>query len=1044
MFLSRIAIRRPVLTTMALSAIPVFGAISFSQLGIDLFPRVEFPSISIISVLPGADPATVETTVTDLIEESVSTISGIKHLRSTSADNISQVVIEFELSKDVDVAYQEVQARVESVRRELPGDVESPVIEKYDTDSAPILSVVVSARLPIRELTKIADKTVKERLQRVPNVGEVKLVGGRDRQIWLWLDHNRLMGHNLSVQDVENALRTEHVEIPGGRIETGLQEFVVKTRAEFDSAEEIERMVITYRGDAPVRLEDVGRVEDGLEEERTLARLNGQRAVALLIRRQSGTNTVQVANDVKAEVSQLEKELADRAVRLEIAQDTSVFIRDSVREVQFHLIFGGGLAVLIVWVFLRNFRSTFISSLVLPTSVIGTFIIMNVMGFTQNMMTLLALSLAIGLLIDDAIVVQENIMRHIENGKSPRQAADDATGEIAMAVIATTLAVIAVFVPVAFMKGIVGMFFFQFGMTVAFAAALSTLVSLTLDPMVSSRILKRPRPGPLYRLSERGFTAVERAYAWLIGVALHARAVVVLIAIASLGAAGYLGLQLRSEFLPLQDQSEFNVKVKAPLGASAATTDAALEQIRNRIAHEPWLDYAFSTIGSDPLERVNRGTLYVKMKDKDERSISQEEAMALTRKRIGDLREARVSVESVPIIGGGGRANADLQVELQGHDIAELNQVAQDVMGRMRRSGSYHDIDTSYEFGKPEINVYLRREQAAHLGVNPLAVASTIKAFVGGSDVGKFRAEGERHDISIRLLSGQRDHPDLMRLLTVRNRRGDLISMENVVRVQQESGPVQIDRYNRARQITVLANLDRDGKTLGEGIEEISASLEARNLPAGVTYEFGGDGELMKESFFYLLQALALAIVIIYMVLAAQFESFVHPLTIMLALPLSVVGAIGALVMADLTMNIYTLIGIILLMGLVTKNGILLVDYTNTLRTRDGLDRDTAVKKAGPVRLRPILMTTFALIFGMLPLALGSGAGSETRQPMAVAVIGGLVTSTLLTLIVVPVVYTLVDDATHPGRWRAIQWMRNRSPRREQEDPPGIPAGLIK
>lgn len=1024
MILSNIAIKRPVFTTMIIGAIVVFGAISFNEIGIDLFPRVEFPTITIISVLPGADPETVETTVTDPLEEGVSTIAAIKHLRSTSSDSVSQVVIEFELEKDINVAYQEVQAKVAAVRDELPDDLDEPIIEKFDADAAPIMAVVISADKPIRELTHLADKVVKERLQRVPNVGQVKLIGGRDRQIWVWLDNNKLMGHLLTVQDVEKALRSEHVEAPGGRVETGPQEYVVKTKAEFESAAELEQMVIAYRNDAPIKVSDVGRVEDGLQEERSLARLNGTRAVALWIRRQSGTNTVKVADDVKVQLDQLRKELAPQGVNLRVASDQATFIEHSVREVQFHLLFGGALAVLIVFLFLRNLRSTFISSLVLPSSVMGTFVLMHVMGFTQNRMTLLGLSLAIGLLIDDAIVVQENIMRHIEHGKVPRKAAQDATSEIALAVLATTLSVVAVFVPVAFMKGIVGMFFYQFGLTVAFAVLISMFISFTLDPMLSSRILRKPNPGRLYKASEKIFTGIEWAYGRVLAGALRARWLVVLIAIGTFAGSGYLTKFMRSEFSPVEDQSEYTIRVKAPLGSSIATTDTILEKIRHRIEDQPGIEYAFATIGTDELQRVNEGALYIKLVEKDHRTFSQEAAMNLSRSRIADITEARVSVEIVPRIAGGGRRWADIQLEIRGMELPRLENIAEGVMAKMRATEGYRDVDSTYEKGKPEINVYVKRDQAADVGVSPMAVASTVRTLIGGNDVSKFKAEGDRYDISVRLQQAQRSMPDMIRLLTIRSDSGRLINLENVARIKEEPGPVQIDRYNRARQISILANLERDRKVLGEAIVEVTNQLNAMNLPPGYTFGFAGMGDMMAESFFYLIRALLLSVVIVYMVLAAQFESFVHPLTIMLSLPLSIVGAIGALVATGLTMNIYTMIGIILLMGLVTKNGILLVDYTNMLRKRDGLARNEAVIRAGPVRLRPILMTTLALIFGMLPLALGKGAGAESRMPMAVAVIGGLITSTLLTLVVVPVVYTLLDDLVHPATWRITRFAR--------------------
>ena len=1026
MTLSDIAIRRPIFASMVLSAIIVFGVISYSRIGIDLFPRVEFPVITVVSVLPGADPETVELTVTDLIEEAISTISSIKHLRSTSSDSVSQVVVEFELDKDIDVAYQEVVAKIGTVRSELPDDLEEPVVEKFDVDASPIMAVVVSGDIPIRDLTYLADKTVKERLQRVPNVGQVKIVGGRKRQIWLWLDRTKLEGYQLSVQDVIDALRTEHIEFPGGRVETGEREYVVKTKAEFESEKQFNNMVVTYRNGAPVRVKDLGRAEDGLEEERSFAKLNETRAVSLLVRRQSGTNTVRVAHEVKVEIEKLRKELDPQGVRLAIAQDTSLFIEHSVDEVKFHIAFGGGLAILIVFVFLRNPRSTFISSLVLPTAIIGTFIIMNVLGFTQNMMTLLALSLAVGLLIDDAIVVQENIMRHVEEGMPAREAASFATHEITLAVLATTLSVVAVFVPVAFMEGIVGRFFYQFGMTVAFAVMISMFVSFTLDPMLSSRILKPPKRGRLFQLSERMFLLIDHAYEWLLGRSIRHRWIVVGVALATFGASIYMGKFLRSEFLPLEDQSEFNVKIKAPLGASLTVTDSLFERIRQRVKDQPWLDYTFVTIGSDELQRVNEGTMYVKMLEKDQRAVGQTEAMIWMRERVADITDAKVSVEIVPRVSGGGRKWADVQLEIRGHDLDRLETISSAVMSRMRETEGYVDIDTTYEKDKPEVNVFVKRDRAADLGVNPMVVATAIKALIGGEDVSKFKAQGERYDVSVRLQESFRARPGDIEQLTVRGRRGDLINLRNVAYVREEAGPVQIDRYNRARQITVLANLQRDKKVLGEAVAELSAVVNQVGLPPGYSFGFAGQADNMREAFANLLFALFLAIIIVYMVLASQFESLVHPFTIMLALPLSVVGAFGLLILSNMTVSIYTMIGIILLMGLVTKNGVLLVDFTNTLRRRDGMDRDAAILKAGPIRLRPILMTTLALIFGMLPIALGTGAGSESRQPMAIAVIGGLTTSTLLTLIVVPAVYTIVDDLVHPSRWRAILWLKQK------------------
>ncbi len=1027
MILSDVSIRRPVFTTMVVMALVVFGLVGLSRLGVDLFPRVEFPVITVLTALPGADPETVETTVTDPIEEAVSTISQIKSLRSTSAEGFSQVIIEFELEKDVDVAYQEVQSKLGTVRGELPTDVEDPVVEKFDVDSAPIMAVVVAADLPVRELTALADDVVKERLQRVPNVGQVRLVGDQERKVWLWLDRAKLEGYGLTVQDVERALRAEHVEFPGGRVETGPLEYVVKTRAEFTSAAELDQMVVAYRHGAPVRLRDLGRAEDGVEERRSLARLDGAPAIALLVRRQSGTNTVQVADGVKAEVRRLEAELAPRGVSMAIAQDLSVFIQHSIHEIQFHLVIGGALAVLIVFVFLRDWRITLISALAIPTSVIATFTLMNALGFTLNMMTMLALSLSIGLLIDDAIVVVENIFRHVEDGADARAAAQVGTSEIGLAVMAITASVVAVFVPVAFMEGIIGRFFYQFGMTVTFAVLISLFVAFTLIPMLSARLLRAGHAhGAVFRAIGRVLDAVDAAYSALLRRALRWRWV-------TLGAAGlvfvstlYVGKLVRAEFVPVEDQSEFNVRVKAPLGASLETTDRLLERIRAVLQPQPWVEYTFATIGGDQLERVNEGVMYVKMTPKDARALGQLDAMQWAREQLAGITDARIGIEIVPRVSGGGNKTADVQLELRGPDLERLDEAAAQVVAFMRRTPGYADPDTTFDRNKPEVSVTVKRDRAADLGVDPLAVATTVRALVGGADVAKFRAEGDRFDIAVRLLEPFRSRPQDIEQLSVRGAGGQLVRLSNVARAEVRTGPVQIDRYARTRQITVMANLQRDQKVLGEATVELSRMIEGLDLPPGYSFGFAGQAQTMGESFRSLLFAVFLAVIIIYMVLGSQFESFVHPLTIMFSLPLSLVGALGALVATGRTMNIFTMIGIIMLFGLVTKNAILLIDFANQLRERDGLDREAALLEAGPTRLRPILMTTLAMIFGMLPIAVGTGAGAESRAPMAIAVIGGLTTSTLLTLVVVPAIYTVLDDLRRPGEWRVVRWLRSR------------------
>lgn len=1010
MLLSDTSIKRPVFTTMVMLGLAVFGIIGFRSLGVDLFPKIECPVVTIISVLPGADPHTVETTVSKPIEDALSTISSIKHLRSASADSVSQVIVEFELEKNPDVAFQEVQAKLSSVRSELPDDLEDPVIEKFDIDSSPIMAVVVAGDQPIRQLSVIADKIVKTRLQRVAGVGQVKLVGNRDRNIWIYLDPYRLEGLNLSVQDVVMALKSHHLELPGGRIETGPQELLVRTKAEFCEVAQFNDLVVAYRDDAPIHLSDVGEIVDGLEEERSLARLDDRKAVAMLVRRQSGENTVAVAEAVKKEITVLRTDLASYNVSLEVAQDLSVFIQSSIHDIQFHLVVGGLLAVIIVFFFLRNGRITLISALAIPLSVLSTFMIMNVLKFTMNTLTMLALSLAIGILIDDAIVVVENIYRHFKKIKDAKKAASIGTDEIGPAAVAITMSIVAVFLPVAFMKGMIGRFMYQFGMTMTVAVLVSLFVAFTLTPMLSSILLRlQEKPSRWSSWIGDQLAKLDQRYASLLEWALNHRALTLLVASLSLAAAFCLVPYIHSEFLPTEDQSDFNIKVKTPLGSSLATTDAVLAKIRGQIAGEPWLKYSLTTIGTDNLRKVNEGMIYVKMTPKAERKFSQQTAMDQVRNKLGISPEYMASIEQVPRVAFGGRRNCSLQVDIKGSDLEKLQTISEALVSRLKESSGYADMDLSYDAQKPELDIAIRRDRAAALGVTPAAIAQTIHAMVGGNDVAKYTVDGDRYDISVRLPKDFRATPENLFQMTARSVTGELISMENLIEVTSASGPVQIDRDNKERLISIYVNLVHGQKTLGQGVSEITAILNQMQLPPGYSFQFTGMADVMKESFANLLFALGLAILVVYMVLASQFESFIQPLVIMLSLPFSVVGALGALLMVQATLNINTIIGIILLMGLVTKNAILLVDYTNTLRVRDGLGVADALKKAGQTRLHPILMTTLAMIFGMLPVALSHAEGSESRAPMAIATIGGLATSTFLTLLVVPAVYALVE-----------------------------------
>lgn len=1030
MWLSNTAIRQPVFTTMVISALIVFGLISYSSLGVDMFPKVEFPIVTVTTVLPGADPETVESDVTDVLEEALNTLGGIRILRSQSSESVSVVIVEFELDRDVNAAAQDVRDRMLAIRRNLPADIEEPIIEKLDPDAAPIMAVALSGSRPVLELTRFADDVIKERLERVSGVGSIEIVGGRDREIRIWIRPDRLAAHGLGVDDVIRSVQSENLEVPGGRIETGPRELVVRTRGRIQSPEQFGQIVVTRGERGPVFLRDLALVEDGMADERSLSRLNGQRAVSLLVRRQSGTNAVAVAHDIKAALAELRASLPT-GYSMVLATDTSEFIEESVNEVQFHLIFGGFLAILVIWFFLRNVRSMLISAVAIPTSIIGTFVFIDMLGFSLNMLTLLALSLSVGILIDDAIVVLENIFRHMEEGRPRRQATEFATTEIGLAVMATTFSVVSVFVPVAVMEGLIGRFFYSFGMTVACAVLISLFVSFTLTPMLCSRFLTIPeRRNRLYRMIEGWLDGLDRRYRGLLDWSLRHRWSVVGLGVAAFATSLYLLQFVGIEFIPVADQSQFNVAVKTSPGTSLQATSDLVEGIEETVRRQPEVRDMFTAVGGGTTGDVTRATLLVRLAARGERQRSQDEVMRAVRNDLAAVVDANVSVEPVSAISGGGFRAAALQVNVRGPktvSLDELAAVATGVSKGLAEAEGIVDLDTTYEGGKPQVSVQIDRQRAGELRLSAVTIGSAVRFLVGGDDVTKYQEGGEQYDVRLRLAEFDRRDPAQIETLPLRTPSGSVVQLGNVAQLVRDSGPTQIDHQARQRQVTVLANLV--GKPLGTAIDDVNRIVAGLALPPEFTVDFAGQADMLGESFANLVFALVLAVVLIYMVLASQFGSFVHPFTIMLSLPMAVVGAIGALLLRGHTISIFAMIGIIMLMGLVTKNAILLIDYTNTLRVRDRMDRNQALLKAGPVRLRPILMTTAAMVFGMLPVAAGiGGAGGEQRAPMAVAVIGGLITSTLLTLVLVPVVYTLLDDLTGLRMRRSLPRLRKPEP----------------
>ncbi len=1008
MKLADVSIRRPVLATVMVGTLLVFGLVAYPKIGVDLFPNVDFPFVTVTAVYPGADPESIESKVVDKLEEAINTINGIKMLRSTSTENVGLVVVQFELERDVDQCVQDVRDKVSGVQRDLPPDLEPPVVAKFDIGAAPIMALALAGPQSVRELTRVADDVIKERIQTLDGVGGIDIVGGQQREFHVWLDPLRLASFGLAVSDVAQALMAQNVEIPGGRIDVGRLEFAVKTKGQVHSAAELNDIVITAAAGAPVRIRDVARVEDGEEEARSYSSLNGQAAVALIVRKQSGANTVQVAQAVRTAVAMLRPELP-KGMTLSIPDDNSTFISNSIHDVQIDLVIGAILAIIIILFFLHDWRATFISALALPTSVIATFAFVQAMDFTFNTMTMLALSLAIGILIDDAIVVIESIHRHLEMGKSPKQAASEATAEIGLAVLATTASIVAVFVPVATMKGIIGRMFLQFGLTVAFAVSVSLFVAFTLTPTLSARLLKTNhgrRKNPIARGIDWLLGKLDRVYRALLGLALRQRVLTLIVAVMTLAASVYVARFVSFEFLPPDDRGEFVVNVERTAGTQLDEMKRYVEAVSQSVRAVPGVASALTTIGGGAQGEVQRAQVKVNLVPRAERAFTQTEAMAYIRSLFSGRSEATFAVEPVGMIGGSaGFREAAVQFIIQGRDYEQLNRAAQELIAALRTKGGYVDLDTTYRGGKPEVSVTIDRDRAADLNVPIVTIAMTIRTLFAGDKASELVTDGDRFDVRLRMDERYRRQVADILNLNVRAQTGALVPLWNIVSVTPGQGPAKIERQARQRQVTILANLE--GKTLGDAMTEIDA-LASQKLPASLQTSWTGMGDVMQESVGYLLEALLLAIIIIYLILAAQFESFVHPFTIMLSLPLAVVGALGALAVTGMTMNIMTMIGIIMLMGLVTKNAILLVDYANTLRSR-GLSTHEALLEAGPVRLRPILMTTAAMIFGMIPVALALSEGGEMRAPMAVAVIGGLITSTLLTLLVVPVVYSLLD-----------------------------------
>jgi len=1015
-WLAELCVKRPVFATVLILSLTVVGIFSYGRLGVDRFPKIDFPTITVTTVQPGAAPEQIETEVTDKIEEAVNTISGIDDLRSVSSEGISLVIISFVLEKDTNVAAQEVRDKLNGVLSRLPKTIQQPRVERQDPDAAPVLSLALSARQPVREMTEYADKVLRRQLESVNGIGQVLVLGGRLRQVNIWLDAERLRAYNLTVTDVSRALQGQNIDIPGGRLDQGPQSVTLRTRGRIQSVAEFGDIVVRQREGHPVRVADVARVEDGEAEPETLANVNGTSTVLLQVRRQSGTNTVEVVKGVRERLVQLTADLpAGYSVR--IVRDTSTFIEASIRNVEEHLIVGSILATLVVLLFLMNLRSTVIAAIAIPTSIIATFGLVWYMDFTLNVMTMLALTLSVGIVIDDAIVVLENIYRFIEEKHDDQHhAAIEATKEIGLAVLATTLSLVAIFVPVGFMGGIVGRFMKSFGLTMAFAILVSLLVSFTLTPMLAARWLKVTRHGADRHGSKdaRVFHAVDVFYTKLLEWSLSHRGMVAGIAVLVLLSSAPLFMIANKNFLPLDDQAEFEINMRAPEGTSLESTEVIANRIAGAVRQQvPEADYTLVTIAGDPSRTRNLASIYVRLKPIESRQRDQFQVMDVVRKQIlpSLSTNLRTSVQEVAVIGGGGAQGAAIQFAINGPDLNKLESISRRLLEKVRVIPGVVDADTSMSVGKPELSVRVDRPKAADLGVQIADAADALRLLVGGDQVTTYNEGGEQYEVHLRASAQDRATQSAISGLTVPSTRLGSVSLDNVADFQPGTSPSDISRQARQRQVTVYCNLLPSASqsavqaTMLDEFAKLNAGGEYRGALVGRSRELGRAAQNFVTAFL-------LSLVFMYLILAAQFESWLHPITILLSLPLTLPFALLSIIVFGQSLNIFSALGLLVLFGVVKKNSILQIDHANQLKAA-GLSTHAAIIQASRDRLRPILMTTFAFVAGMLPLIVSRGIGAGTNHAIGFVIFGGQSMALLLTLLVTPVAYSLFDDASH-------------------------------
>lgn len=1057
-----LCIRRPVFTVMLLTAPLVLGVASYFRLGVDLFPNVDLPVVVVTTTLRGASSEEMETTVTKPIEEIVNTVSGIDELRSSTKEGISQVTIQFVLEKNGAVAAQEVDAKIRSILSQLPVGTDAPIIDRFDLDASPVITMAVSGKRDLREVTEIAKKRIKEDLETLMGVGAVTLVGGRERAINVSVDPDRLLKYqNLSIEDVRTALIRENQEQPGGRVDQGKGEVVLRTLGRIENPKDFEKLIVGNRNGQPIRIEDVGRVEDSFEEQRGLSRLwvkgknpieqpLGDNAISLIVMKQSGTNTVAVVERVRARLEKLLPDLPED-IQVEILRDQSRFIKHSIDEVKIHLVLAAFLVSLTILLFMHDWRTTIIASLAIPCSILGTFVFMDFMGFTLNNITLLGLILAIGIVIDDAVVVHENIFRFMEEKRvSAREAASEATSEIALAVVATTLSLLVIFIPVAFMGGRVGRFFSSFGFVVGFSLLVSMFISFTLTPMLCSRFLLMPenaghgsKSGLLWRLTEGSYIAILR---W----SLKHRWVIVLTSLAVFLSTPVIFGMIGKDFVPRDDQSEFELAATLPEGYTLDRADEVMGELDRRFRALPGVLETYTVIGetSGRVAKgqgdVTKGSIYVRLTDLPDRpfapfiyfgdpehgigkiltkiaravgfgrlAYSQFDVMIQAREVLEDYPDLRAAVQDVSAFQGSGFRQVEIDFNLSGPDMDKLKEYSDQIAAWMKEQGYFVDVDTSLSLRKPELRIRPDRERLSDLGVSIEAVSSTVNVLVGGLPISKYREFDEQYDVWLRADRDYRSDPEAITRLTVPSTKTStgVVRLGSVVRLEKALGPNTIDRFGRQRQVVISANLEK--KSLGEAVTNLGNHVRTIGLPPQYHWEFIGRAKTLSESNSNFVIAFGLAFLFMYMILAGQFESFIHPISILIALPLTIPFALLSLWLMQTNLDIYAMFGLFMLFGIVKKNGILQIDYMNTLRDR-GYGREKAILEANATRLRPIMMTTIMLLAAMVPMALGQGPGANTRAGMAKLILGGQFLSLLLTLLLTPIAYSIWEDL---GDW---------------------------